>query len=373
MPKGWLNLEGVTDTQVFENEPAFNFGLSRTQRLYGFVGCLAIGFVLSLLGSILLLIGSLASFALLYTIGIVVSLVGTGFLIGFGKQLKLMFKPVRVVATIVFFATIGLVFVGAFVIKIGVSLPCPCITGPRTNRAVPWHVARAVPVHHFRYHRQSKMSLGSKVGLPLPARFLPSKHFSLVCATRMNNSAPPFCSDIKPRCGNKWQNGARIDMERIMSSPGLWQAPNGHGNPDQRQLPPGFVTQFDTTYNTWFYINTLASPPRSQWLHPADHHDQNNPPLGGVNWNALGPAGATPGGGGYSPGPGPAYGQGGYDPNMQQGYPPPQTQHKSSSNTGAIVAAGAAGVVGGALIANALSDDDYQDGYEAGLEAAEEN
>ncbi|CAE6442537.1 unnamed protein product [Rhizoctonia solani] len=279
MPKGWLNLEGVTDTQVFENEPAFNFGLSRTQRLYGFVGCLAIGFVLSLLGSILLLIGSLASFALLYTIGIVVSLVGTGFLIGFGKQLKLMFKPVRVVATIVFFATIGLVFVGAFVIKIG----------------------------------------------------------------------------------------------RIMSSPGLWQAPNGHGNPDQRQLPPGFVTQFDTTYNTWFYINTLASPPRSQWLHPADHHDQNNPPLGGVNWNALGPAGATPGGGGYSPGPGPAYGQGGYDPNMQQGYPPPQTQHKSSSNTGAIVAAGAAGVVGGALIANALSDDDYQDGYEAGLEAAEEN
>jgi hypothetical protein len=37
-----------------------------------------------------------------------------------------------------------------------------------------------------------------------------------------------------------------------------------------------------------------------------------------------------------------------------------------SSNTGAIVAAGAAGVVGGALIANALSDDDYQDGYEAG-------
>lgn len=41
-----------------------------------------------------------------------------------------------------------------------------------------------------------------------------------------------------------------------------------------------------------------------------------------------------------------------------------------SSNTGKLVAAGAVGVVGGvvggALIANALSDDDYQDGYEAG-------
>ena len=33
-----------------------------------------------------------------------------------------MFKPVRVVATIVFLASIGLVFVGAFVIKSDVSV-----------------------------------------------------------------------------------------------------------------------------------------------------------------------------------------------------------------------------------------------------------
>ncbi|CAE6529482.1 unnamed protein product [Rhizoctonia solani] len=273
MPKGWLNLEGVTDTQVFENEPAFNFGLSRTQRLYGFVGCLAIGFVLSILGSCLLFVGALGSFALLYTIGIIVSLIGTGFLIGFGKQLQLMFKPVRVVATIIFLATIGLVFVGAFVIKIAFL----CLI--------------FVIIEYLAY------------------------------------------------------------------------------------------TWYCLSYNTWFYINTLANPPRSQWLHPSDHHDQNNPPHGGVNWNALGPAGGTPAGGygpggdrgydqgGYNQG---GYNQGGYNPGMQQGYPPPQVQHKSSSNTGAIVAAGAAGVVGGALIANALSDDDYQDGYEAGLEAAEE-
>ena len=32
-----------------------------------------------------------------------------------------MFKPVRVVATIIFLLSIGLIFVGAFVIKIGVS------------------------------------------------------------------------------------------------------------------------------------------------------------------------------------------------------------------------------------------------------------
>jgi len=115
---GWLNLENaVPDTQFFEGDSAFRvLGLTRTQSLYGFVACLVAGFALSLLGSILLFLGQLASFAVLYTIGILVSLAGTGFLLGFASQLKLMFKPVRIVATLVFLASIALVFVGAFVI-----------------------------------------------------------------------------------------------------------------------------------------------------------------------------------------------------------------------------------------------------------------
>ncbi|KIJ60641.1 hypothetical protein HYDPIDRAFT_116939 [Hydnomerulius pinastri MD-312] len=119
--KGWLNLESaggmIPESQFFEGDSAFKFlGLTRTQRLYGFIGCLVIGFVLSILGSILLFLGQLGSFAVLYTIGILVSLAGTGFLIGFFTQIKLMFKPVRLVATIVFLGSIGLVFVGAFVL-----------------------------------------------------------------------------------------------------------------------------------------------------------------------------------------------------------------------------------------------------------------
>ncbi|KAI8998767.1 hypothetical protein BD414DRAFT_476036 [Trametes punicea] len=128
--KGWFNLEAaggvIPDTQFFEGDSAFSFlGLTRTQRLYGFIGCLAAGFVLSLLGSIFLFLGSLTSFAFLYAIGTIISLIGTGFLIGFFKQLKLMFKPVRVVATIVFLGSIGLIFVGAFVIGSDVRLPPP--------------------------------------------------------------------------------------------------------------------------------------------------------------------------------------------------------------------------------------------------------
>jgi len=118
MAGGWINLEGATDVQLFTEDSAFSFlGLSRTQRLYGFIGCLAIGFALSLLGTLLLLTGSLGLFAVLYAIGTVISLVGTGFLIGFTSQLKQMFKPVRVVATIMLIASIGLIFVGAFVIR----------------------------------------------------------------------------------------------------------------------------------------------------------------------------------------------------------------------------------------------------------------
>ncbi|KIO26128.1 hypothetical protein M407DRAFT_243837 [Tulasnella calospora MUT 4182] len=118
MSKGWLNLEAATDAQMFTEDSAFSFlGLTRTQRIYGFVGCLAIGFILSFLGTMLLFLGMLASFAILYAMGTIISLVGTGFLIGFGSQLKQMFKPVRVVATLVLIACIGLIFVGAFVIK----------------------------------------------------------------------------------------------------------------------------------------------------------------------------------------------------------------------------------------------------------------
>jgi len=119
--KGWFNLEsagtGIPETQYFEGDSAFKFlGLSRTTRLYGFVACLGIGLLLSILGSIVLFLGQVTIFAVLYGFGTIISLAGTGFLIGFFSQLKMMFKPVRVVATIVFLASIGLVFVGAFVL-----------------------------------------------------------------------------------------------------------------------------------------------------------------------------------------------------------------------------------------------------------------
>ncbi|PWN47429.1 SFT2-domain-containing protein [Violaceomyces palustris] len=96
------------------------FELTRQQRLMGFVGCLIGGFVISLLGTLLLLTGSLATFAILYSLGIIVSLIGTGFLIGFLKQLKQMFAPVRIGATAIFLAAFVMVWISALVLKITV-------------------------------------------------------------------------------------------------------------------------------------------------------------------------------------------------------------------------------------------------------------
>jgi hypothetical protein len=69
-----------------------------------------LGFCLSLVGTILLFIGATGIFAIMFSVGIVVSLVGTGFLVGFLSQLKQMFKPVRVVATAAMLGSIVMVW-----------------------------------------------------------------------------------------------------------------------------------------------------------------------------------------------------------------------------------------------------------------------
>ncbi|KAG0143468.1 hypothetical protein CROQUDRAFT_182818 [Cronartium quercuum f. sp. fusiforme G11] len=125
IPKVFANIDTgkVTNNELLEaTEPsAFEFlGLSKTQRLYGFGACLVGGFVVSVIGSILFVFGNATSFAFLYVLGIIISMTGTGFLIGFARQLKTMFKPVRLVASILFLSCIIMVFVSAFVLHIDV-------------------------------------------------------------------------------------------------------------------------------------------------------------------------------------------------------------------------------------------------------------
>ncbi|GAA6021453.1 hypothetical protein JCM8202_006377 [Rhodotorula sphaerocarpa] len=122
----WNKLSGsetaaVVDNMTTGDESAFKFlNLTRTQRLYGFGICLVCGFALSLIGAILFVLGQVTLFAVLYVIGVICSLVGTGFLLGFGRQFKAMLDPIRIYATGIFLLCIALTFVFAFAIQIDV-------------------------------------------------------------------------------------------------------------------------------------------------------------------------------------------------------------------------------------------------------------
>ncbi|KAJ6612147.1 hypothetical protein B0H10DRAFT_326951 [Mycena sp. CBHHK59/15] len=125
-------------------------------------------------------------------------------------------------------------------------------------------------------------------------------------------------------------------------------------NPDRRQLPPGWITQFDSNYNAWFYVNTLVQPPVTTWVHPlgapaspagpppgaaytpppggppADPRGYGFPPQGQSPYPGAGYGNQSPyppQQGGYSPGPGyqqPQYGGGYNQPPQQQWQAPPE-------------------------------------------------
>ncbi|XP_014802902.1 PREDICTED: vesicle transport protein SFT2B isoform X2 [Calidris pugnax] len=72
-------------------------------RVKGFIACFALGCLFSLLGSCLLWVPKkgLTLFAVFYTLGNITSIGSTLFLMGPMKQLKRMFEPTRLIATIV--------------------------------------------------------------------------------------------------------------------------------------------------------------------------------------------------------------------------------------------------------------------------------
>uniref|UniRef100_H3DGS3 Vesicle transport protein n=1 Tax=Tetraodon nigroviridis TaxID=99883 RepID=H3DGS3_TETNG len=87
---------GLTD-QVLDAS-----SLSYSTRLKWFVICFAAGILCSILGSALLFLpNGIKLFAVFYTIGNIAALSSTCFLMGPLRQLKRMFEPTRLIATIV--------------------------------------------------------------------------------------------------------------------------------------------------------------------------------------------------------------------------------------------------------------------------------
>lgn len=86
--------------------------LSWSTRIKGFAACFVLGVVISVLGTITIT-WSLSSFAILYSLGNIVALASTFFLMGPVAQLKRMFAPTRLIATLLMLIFLALTLMSA--------------------------------------------------------------------------------------------------------------------------------------------------------------------------------------------------------------------------------------------------------------------
>ncbi|XP_048767186.1 vesicle transport protein SFT2B-like [Ostrea edulis] len=117
--------------------------LSWSTRIKGFAICFVLGVALSILGSILLWFkNGLILFAVFYTIGNILSLASTCFLMGPFNQLKKMFAKTRIIATILVLVMFVLTLVCAFALKnAALTLIC-CIL---QFLALTWYALSYIP------------------------------------------------------------------------------------------------------------------------------------------------------------------------------------------------------------------------------------
>ncbi|KAG0300458.1 hypothetical protein BGZ97_003225 [Linnemannia gamsii] len=125
-----------------DTNPLSCFTLNRTQRLYGFGICFIVGFFISILSTMALATGMISVFAVFFTFGNIISLLSTTFLIGPGKQIKTMFAPVRMVASIVFLAMLVVTLIVAFTLQNAILCLILCIV---QFLALFWYSASYIP------------------------------------------------------------------------------------------------------------------------------------------------------------------------------------------------------------------------------------
>ncbi|NP_001230577.1 vesicle transport protein SFT2B [Phacochoerus africanus] len=106
------------------SEVAEATSLSSGTRIKGFIACFAAGILCSLLGTFLLWVPQkgLYLFAVFYTFGNIASIGSTVFLMGPMKQLKRMFEPTRLIATILVLLCFALTLCFAFLRHKGLAL-----------------------------------------------------------------------------------------------------------------------------------------------------------------------------------------------------------------------------------------------------------
>lgn len=97
--------------------------LSWSTRIKGFLICFIVGILMSFLGAFALFLHKgLTVFAVFYTLGNITSLASTCFLMGPINQIKKMFAPTRIIATIIVVVALGMTLFAAHKDKAGLAL-----------------------------------------------------------------------------------------------------------------------------------------------------------------------------------------------------------------------------------------------------------
>ncbi|KAF9165080.1 hypothetical protein DFQ26_000628 [Actinomortierella ambigua] len=137
-----MSVTGAQDDVMDDTNPISCFSLSRTERLYGFAICFIVGFLMSILSTISLATGMIGIFATFFTLGNVISLLSTAFLIGPMRQVKTMFAPVRMIASIVYIVVMILTLIVAFTLESFILCLILCIV---QFLALFWYSASYIP------------------------------------------------------------------------------------------------------------------------------------------------------------------------------------------------------------------------------------
>lgn len=102
-------MSGASDVASGLNEELSGLCPTMTykQRVIGALSCIGLGLILDIFASIAFFMGKahVADYAVLYTLGNITAICGSGFIVGPMKQAKLMFKPVRRIACIIYLST----------------------------------------------------------------------------------------------------------------------------------------------------------------------------------------------------------------------------------------------------------------------------
>eukprot|EP01041_Mallomonas_annulata_P000650 gene650-1259_t len=124
VPKSVADTAAVAGVPGFQEEPACAKccpKLTFKQRLIGFFGCAGFGYLLSIIGTLILIGGPTAenirAFAVLYVFGNVIALMATGFLLGPKTQCIRMWDPTRRISTAFYLIMLIIVFAVALAVS----------------------------------------------------------------------------------------------------------------------------------------------------------------------------------------------------------------------------------------------------------------